>query len=248
MPTIVAVLQARSTSRRLPQKVLRPVLGKAMILRQLERISRARLLTHVVVATSTEASDDGLAQLLQEKNFRCHRGSLEHVLDRFLQAARSLGVRPDHVVRLTADCPLTDPEIIDEVIRAHLESGADYTSNTLKPTFPDGLDAEVMTWETLLANHAEAQTAFQREHVTPYVYQTPGRFRLHSHLRAGTDLSALRWTVDEAKDLEFIEKVYAELYPAKPNFTSQDILDLLKRRPELAALNHHITRNDGAKA
>lgn len=237
---IVGVLQARCTSRRLPGKVLADLVGRPMILRQVERLARARRLDRLVVATTTDPTDDELAALCEREGLACHRGSLDDVLDRVLQAA----VGAEHVVRLTADCPLADPDVVDRVIAAHLEGGFDHTSNALRRTFPDGLDVEVVRHAALATAAQEATLPSQREHVTPFLYDHPERFAI-GHVVDAVDRSALRWTVDEPVDLEFVRSVYAELHPADPAFTTEDVLALLARRPELGRANAHIPTNEG---
>jgi spore coat polysaccharide biosynthesis protein SpsF len=230
----LAILQARPSSRRLPGKVLADVLGQPMLARQIERVARAKRVDELVVATSDEPSDDGIAALCRELGVACFRGSLDDVLGRFYAAAAAQSPRPAHVVRLTGDCPLADPALIDAVIELHLSSGADYTSNALERRFPDGLDVEAMRFEALEAAQREARGAAQREHVTPYLYEHPGRFALAS-LRCERDLAALRFTVDEPADLRFVQRVYAALYPANPAFGWRDVLALVERDPAFAA-------------
>ena len=240
-PLILGVLQARMTSRRLPGKVLRPLAGAPMLARQLERLQRSRLITRLLVATSDDPSDDAIEALCAGLGVACFRGALEDVLDRVYRAAA--GVAPDHVVRLTADCPLADAEVVDRVISHHLQGGFDYVSNALQPTFPDGLDAEVMRMSCLETAWREAVLPSHREHVTPFLYSHPQRFRI-GEVRNHVDLSSHRWTVDEPEDLAFVEKVYAALYPGNRAFGLNDVLALLQARPELAGANAR-PRNEG---
>ena len=240
-PKVVAVLQARTSSSRLPGKVLRPLQGRPMLERQIERIRRARRLDRLVVATSHHAEDDPIEALCKTLSVACFRGSLEDVLDRFYRAAASH--RPDHVVRLTGDCPLCDPEIIDRVVAYHVEGGYDYTCNVLEPTFPDGLDVEVMTRASLEAAWRESELPSQREHVTAFIQTQPARFRL-GDVRNDADLSALRWTVDEPADFDLVERIYAALLPAKADFGTRDILALLAAQPALRTLNQR-PRDEG---
>lgn len=213
-----------------------------MLLRQIERIRRARKIDRLIVATSTNQSDDPLAELCASRNVDCFRGSLDNVLDRIVQAA--LPLNPDHVVRLTGDCPLADPAVIDAVIDFCIQGDFDYASNALEPTFPDGLDVEVMRFGCLREAHAKARLPSQREHVTPYIYQHGEEFRIGSFKRA-PDLSRLRWTVDEIEDYRLVSEIYDALYPANPAFSSEDILQLLTARPEMARLNTQFARNEG---
>jgi len=222
----LAILQARMTSTRLPGKVMAPVLGAPMIGRQIERIRRAQRIDKLVMATSTDPSDDELAAYVQSLGVAdVFRGSLDDVLDRFCKVLQGYW-DVSCVVRLTADCPLTDPELIDKTITHHLETDADYTSNTLRTrTYPHGLDVEVMKVEALEDAAQRAKDPYEWEHVTPYIYRRPADFRLAGVARHDS-LAHLRWTVDVPEDLAFVREVYKQLYPTKPAFTTQDILRL----------------------
>lgn len=239
---ILAVLQARLSSSRLLGKVMLPLLGEPMLIRQIERIRRSRRIDGLIVATSTDPSDDPLAELCRARNIDCFRGSLDDVLDRFYRAALTLN--PDHVVRLTGDCPLADPAVIDAVIDFCVAGDFDYASNALEPTFPDGLDVEVMKFACLRDARNRAGLPSQREHVTPYIYQQPEKFRIGSYKRE-PDISAMRWTVDEMRDFQFVARIYAALYPANQAFATDDILAYLTHHPELQEFNSAIKRNEG---
>lgn len=239
---ILAILQARVSSSRLPAKVLKPILGVPMFVRQLERIRRSKRIDRVLVATSTEPSDDAIEKLSMENDVDCFRGNLNDVLERFYHA--SLLAKPDHIVRLTADCPLADPDLIDRVIEFYLNGHYDYASNTIKPTFPDGLDVEVFRFSCLSQAWLGAKLPSEREHVTSFIYKQPDRFKVGC-FKNDTDLSGLRWTVDEALDFELITKIYQALYPFNPNFTTSDILTYLDENPELKDLNLKYMRNEG---
>jgi spore coat polysaccharide biosynthesis protein SpsF len=241
-PQVLAILQARMSSTRLPGKVMADVLGRPMLVRQIERIRRASRLDALCVATSVDPGDDPIEKLCNSLSVDVVRGSLDDVLDRFYQAA--LRYRPMHVVRLTADCPLTDPTVVNEAIALHLADGFDYTSNTNPPTFPDGLDVEVFRFECLEQAAHEAQLRSEREHVTPFIRLQPERFRC-GNLRNALNLSALRWTVDYAADLQFVREVYRLLYASNPDFDSKDVLELLARRPDLKDLNAGLERDEG---
>lgn len=244
-PRVVAVLQARTTSSRLPGKVLQDVAGKPMLLRQIERIRRSRLIDDLVVATSDHSSDDNLAAIVAASGTAVFRGSLDDVLDRFASAART---RPSaHVVRLTGDCPLADPDVIDAVIAHHLVSGADITTNAVSPTLPDGLDVEVVRSRCLDEANREAIAAVEREHVTQFFYRRTDRFRV-VHYACPNDRSGARWTVDEPEDLAFVRAVYAALVNDKPAFGLHDVFALLDANPELALINKSFERNEGLAA
>jgi spore coat polysaccharide biosynthesis protein SpsF len=239
---IAAILQARVSSTRLPGKVLMPILGAPMLLRQIERVRRAKLIDALLIATSDDASDDPIALLCKKQDVQCFRGSLDDVLDRFYQSARRL--LPDHIVRLTGDCPLCDPLLIDQVVEHHLRGCFDYTSNTIEPTYPDGLDVEIFRYCCLEETWHEARLPSQREHVTPFVYQHPERYRIGS-VKHDVDLSELRWTVDEPEDLELVRRIYGDMYPNNQAFGTADILDYLDRQPDLKMVNTHYERNEG---
>jgi spore coat polysaccharide biosynthesis protein SpsF len=238
---ILALLQARTSSTRLPGKVLLPILGKAMLLRQIERVRRAQRIDRLIVVTSNTADDDGIELLCRDNDIPCFRGELDDVLDRFYQAA--LELNPEHVVRLTGDCPLADPELIDQVVAYHLANCFDYTSNCQEPSFPDGLDVEIFRFSCLAQAWREARLTSQREHVTPFIRQHPclkiGSFK------SEFDHSRLRWTVDEPIDFEVISRIYEALHPLKADFTMADILAFLEVNPHLKTLNTRFARNEG---
>lgn len=228
--TTVAIVQARMTSSRFPGKVLAPLAGRPMLLQQLARLSRSATIDHIVMATSTDPSDDVLAETTIEAGYRVHRGSLTDVLDRFLGAARL--VEADAVVRITADCPLICPSISDYVIAEFERTGADYASNTLQPSYPDGLDVEVFRAEVLEDLAGRQLDADEREHVTLGIYRRPELFRLHSVIDPQANHADLRWTVDTEQDLAFVSWVYQSLIDQHPNFEYADILELLSEHPE----------------
>jgi spore coat polysaccharide biosynthesis protein SpsF len=236
---ILALLQARTSSTRLPGKVLKPILGKAMILHQIDRIRRSQRIDKLVLVTSDVASDDRLADTCSAYGVSVFRGSLNDVLDRFYQAAQT--ENPDHIVRLTGDCPLTDPSIIDRVIEFHLGGGFDYTSNVSPPTFADGLDTEILRHDLLVEAWKEARTARQREHVTLWMNQSENIKR--GNLENFRDESAMRWTVDEPEDLQLVKAIYAALYPAKPDFNARDIADFLDGNNSVRHINSGFERN-----
>ncbi|MBX7199604.1 MAG: glycosyltransferase family protein [Rhodospirillaceae bacterium] len=239
---ILAVLQARVSSSRFPGKVLAPLLGQPMLFRQIERVRRCREIQDLVVATSTDPSDDALAEACGSHGVKVARGNLNDVLDRFITAATPFN--PAAVVRLTGDCPLADPETIDAVV-AHYRSGAfDYVSNVEPATYPDGLDTEIIRMEALTRAHRDARLQSEREHVTLFIRNHPEIFR-RGNIALPENLSHMRWTVDEPADLVFVEAVYRELYPSNPAFSLADILDLLRRKPQLADINAGFERNAG---
>ena len=220
----VAILQARMSSTRLPGKVMRPLAGRPMIERQIERLRRCATLERLIVATSEDRSDDPLAEHLAELGVPVFRGSLHDVLGRYVGAARAYGVEGT-VVRLTADCPLADPEVIDDCVGLRAARGVDYASNGRRRTYPRGLDVEAFNVEAWLAAHRESADPYDREHVTPFLYRHPERFT-QAELVQARDESGLRWTVDTPEDFAFVERVYEALYRANPRFTSDDVRGL----------------------
>ena len=239
----VAILQARMTSSRLPGKVLLPVAGAPMLLRQLERMRRASSVDQIVVATSEDLSDDDLAFTVVDAGYDCVRGSLTDVLGRFVTAADEY--EPDAVVRLTADCPLISPAVIDEIVQAFQARTCDYLSNTLQPTYPDGLDVEVMTAAAIRDIANSSTDPDEREHVTLGIYRHPERFSVENYTDpSGRDNSQLRWTVDSPDDFEFVSAVYQHLFSVNPEFEYDDILNLLAQHPQLSRDASHAARNE----
>lgn len=237
---IVAIVQARMGSSRLPGKVMADIAGRPMLARVVERVRRAKTIRLVAVATSLHSSDDPIADLCRKENIAFFRGSDDDVLDRFYRAAKVF--HADVIVRLTADCPLHDPAVMDETVNALLEGDADFVSGGMKTTFPDGLDAAAFPMAVLERMWKEAKLASDREHVTSYIHRHAEQFRMKT-IRCDRDLSFLRWTVDEPRDLEFVRAIYAHLGEA--SFGMQEVLDLLKRCPELNEINAGIHRNEG---
>ena len=227
-------------STRLPGKVMQPIRGKAMIEVLIERLSRAGEVDRIVLATSTSPQNDELCARVESLGIPVYRGSETDVLDRYYQAAREQGA--DAVVRITGDCPLVDPAVVDDVIRLHHSEDNDYTSNINPPTFPDGLDVEVFRFSALAEAWENADDPIQREHVTPYLRQTSG-FKTGNH-GAGADYSGNRWTVDEPEDYELLLRIF-ESFPQDLHFGWKDVLKLKDECPELFSLNRHLQRNEG---
>jgi glutamate-1-semialdehyde 2,1-aminomutase/spore coat polysaccharide biosynthesis protein SpsF len=238
---VVAVIQARMGSRRLPGKSLAEIEGRPMLWHVIQRAKRATLIDRVVVATSTNSADDVIEAMCRELAVPCYRGSENDVLDRFYMAARA--EKASQVVRITADCPLIDPEIIDRVIRRFQRGDLDYASNAMVRSFPDGLDTEVFSFSALERAWHEATKSSEREHVTPYLRS--GKFRTANVESDSTSLyQHYRWTVDEAEDLEFIRAVYRGLHQ-KGDFGMKDVLELIEKNPGLEKLNSEIVSNRG---
>lgn len=237
---IVAIIQARMGSSRLPGKVMTNIAGKPMLYHVVSRVRRARRVDVVAVATSNNSSDDVLASYCVNEGIPCFRGSEDDVLDRFYQAAKYFDA--DIIVRLSSDCPLHDPDVVDITVNSLLEGDADFVSGGLETTFPDGLDAAAFPMATLERTWREATLTSDREHVTTYIHNNPGLFRSKT-IRNDEDLSHHRWTVDEPRDLEFVRAVYALL--GNTPFGMRDILALLEKHPELKSINKGISRNEG---
>lgn len=237
---IVAIIQGRMASSRLPGKILLDIAGKPMLAHVVERARRAKTVDLVVVATTTQPEDDAVETYCRENGIAVWRGSLQDVLDRFYQAA--LAFRADAVVRLTADCPLVDPQLLDHIVEEFLHTGVDFCCNRLPPplkrTYPIGLDVEVCTFQALERAWKEAKEPHEREHVMPYLYETPGRFKI---LRVDyeKDYGEMRWTVDTPQDLELVRQIFARLGENRA-FTWLDVLDLFEREPHLALINSQV--------
>ena len=235
---VVAIVQARMGSTRLPNKVMRHICGVPMIELLLARLARARQVHQVVLATSVDERNQPLAEHVEGLGYQVWRGSEDDVLDRYVQAARAHSA--DVVVRITGDCPLLDPEIVDEVVTAFNREAPDYASNTLRRTWPRGLDTEVVALSALEIAGREAAETYERVHVTPFLYHHAERFRLLPVVGAH-DCGSLRWTVDEADDLAMVREVYAAL--GKDNtFGWRQVLELVQEHPEIAEINRHVVQ------
>ncbi|HEV2358014.1 MAG TPA: aminotransferase class III-fold pyridoxal phosphate-dependent enzyme [bacterium] len=242
-PRVIAIVQARLGATRLPGKVLAEIAGRPMLWHVVGRVRMAPSIHEVIVATSTSPADDAIAEYCRRNGIPCERGSEEDVLDRFYQVARRHAAAA--VVRVTADCPLIDPGVIERVVQTYLRGGYDYVTNTLRYTYPDGQDTEVFSAAALEAAWREASSPADREHVTAYL-RTSGGFRL-KNVEHDVDLSDrnVRLTVDEPADLEFVRAVYARLSSAPAPITLADVLALLEREASLMELNQRIVRNEG---
>jgi spore coat polysaccharide biosynthesis protein SpsF len=262
---IIAIIQARMGSSRLPDKVMLDIHGKPMLVRVIERARQAKSLSAVAVATTSDPAEEPIAQLCAHLHAPCARGSVYDVLDRYHQTAVEFGA--EVVVRLTADCPLLDPGLIDDAVAAFLDNPTtcgtwtsvypdapvlaptrpeipwDFAANRLPPpfhrTYPIGLDVEICTFEALDRAWREAREPHEREHVMPYLYETPGRFRCRIG-NYGTDFGGQRWTVDTPEDLEVVRKVY-DAFDGREDFTWLDVLHLFEGHPELSEINAGIS-------
>ncbi|QNU68682.1 glycosyltransferase family protein [Ruminiclostridium herbifermentans] len=232
-------------SSRLPGKVLLDICGLPVLVHVVKRVQLAKRVDEVILATSNTSSDDSLEQCCIKNNIKCFRGSEDDVLDRFYKAVMWAGAKEeDYVVRITADCPFIDAEIIDLVVETAKNSNCDYVSNTIKPTYPDGLDVEVFTVKALKKAWENAKLKSEREHVTPFLYKHPELFKTQN-VENELDYSDLRWTLDEKEDFEVINNVYNELYKKDSFFNMKDILMLYKSKPEIFIKNIKFKRNEG---
>ena len=231
------------TSSRLPGKILRPIVGKPTLELLIERLSHAKLIDKIVIATTTNRTDDVVEELAHRLGVGCYRGSDDDVLDRVLKAAQANDT--DIIVELTGDNPLIDPGIIDNLIEIYLNNSYDYVSNNLKLTYPNGLDAQVFSRNVLEEVARLTSDLVDHEHVSLYIYDHPERytlFNLESNLPK--KYWNLRLTVDTKEDFELIRIIFEELYPKNPNFSLEDILDLLEKKPKLIDINQHIQQKE----
>lgn len=235
-PRTVITIQARMRSERLPGKVLAPVAGRPLLELMVERLRRVRLADDIVIATTMDSSCDGIAQLASQIGVGCFRGSEEDVLDRVLLASRE--ARAELIVETTGDCPLLDPATVDRVIGAFLSSDVDYCSNTLRRTYPRGMDVQVFPLRVLDEVARSTSDPVDREHVSLYIYEHPERFRL-MNIESGLSPGAedIRLTVDTPQDLQLVRQVFERLLPRRRDFDLADIMALLRQHPELLAIN-----------
>lgn len=234
---IVATIEARMESTRLPGKILMPLAGKPSLERLVERVRRCKLIDEVIVATTDRPSDDATVKACDEAWVRYFRGSSEDVLDRVLKAAKS--VNADLIVELTGDCPLLDPVIIDRVIQTFLDGNYDYISNVLERTFPRGMDTQVFPVSVLEEVSGFTQDPHDRENVSLFIYEHPEYYKL-GNVKSDFPRPELRLTVDTREDYELVSKVYESLYPKNPSFNLNDIILFLDQNPEIKALNADI--------
>lgn len=236
------IIQARTGSTRLPGKVLKKISGKTVLEHVVRRVQACKKTDSVIVATTVEKADLQIVKWCADNKVSVFCGSVRDVLDRYYQTARLFNVT--HVIRITSDCPLIDPKLIDKIIEFQKQKKANYASNILTLTFPDGEDVEVFTFQALEKTWRKAMAGSEREHVTPYMRNHPELFTQASY-KSSIDYSNLRWTLDEPRDLELIKRVYKQLYRNNPLFGMNAIIDLIQRQPSLSHLNSSIKRNTG---
>lgn len=238
-----AVIQARMGSTRLSGKVMLEISGKPVLWHVINRVSKSKLIDGLVVATTANREDDTIEKFCNQISVTVFRGSEDDVLDRYYQCARKLNI--ENIVRITADCPLHDPAVIDLVIERYRQGNYDYVSNIDPPTYPDGIDVEVFSFRALDSAWRNASLVSEREHVTPYIRKHGDLFKI-SNVKNNEDLSSYRWTLDQAEDFEFIQKIYKKFDESNiDEFYTQDIIGLLEKNPELTGINSAIARNEG---
>ena len=237
---IVAIVQARMSSSRLPGKVLDILAGKPALHHIHERLLECRLVDEIVIATSQEPSDDAISEFCQNHHIPFFRGSLDDVLDRYYQAAGEY--KADVIVRITGDCPLIDPVIVDAVVAGFLAGGYDFFG--LSGEFPDGLDCTVFSFGAIEKAWKEAKLPSEREHVGPYIEKNPDIFK-SGGLTLYSDLSFMRWTLDEKADLELLKIVFNQLYCEGKVFYTHEILEFMEANPQITKINAGIVRNEG---
>jgi spore coat polysaccharide biosynthesis protein SpsF (cytidylyltransferase family) len=237
---VIAIVQARMSSVRLPNKTLLLLAGKPTLAHVINRLQECKTLNQIIVATSTDPGDDLIEKWCRDVHIDFYRGSLSDVLDRYYCAAKEFNA--EVVVRITADCPAIDSEIVDEVVTKFLSN--DYDTCALAGEFPDGLDCQVFSLSALEKAWREAKLPSEREHVGPYIDNNPELFRV-GHLYKFKGLSHHRWTLDEPEDYEFLKIVFTKLYGVVPHFKTKDILELMEKEPLLMNINSQIIRNQG---
>lgn len=231
------IIQARTGSTRLPGKVLKDLCGKPVLWHVVNRLKHSRYISDIIIATTVFPEDDQIERFCIENDIKFHRGSAENVLSRYYEAAKKFSA--ETIIRITSDCPVIDPVLLDNMIEEFNSVKPDYLSNSLERTFPRGLDAEIFSFNVLEKTFHEAVKPYELEHVTPYIYQHPELFKLRNY-SSGGDYSFHRWTLDTEEDYALLTEIYNSLYPVKELFLWKDILELFVLRPELLEINKHI--------
>ncbi len=237
---VVAIIQARTGSTRLPCKVLMPIVGKPMLWHVIDRLKHCKSLNSIVVATTNKETDKQVLELAEESGVETFAGSESDVLDRYYQTAKKFGA--DIIVRITSDCPLIDPDIIDRLVVNFKASKADYMHTG--SSFPEGVDTEVFSFNALETSWKEAEKQYEREHVTMYIHCHLEKFRIAS-LENESDMSHIRFTVDTAKDIVVVKKIFENLYREGNVFHMQEVIDFLQKHPEITKINKDTPRNAG---
>lgn len=244
MVKVLAIVQARMGSSRLPGKVLKEILGRPVLWHLINRLKQAKLINQIIIATSDNDRDEPIVRFAKENGIACYAGSESDLVDRLYQAATKY--LADAIVRITADCPLVDPVLVDRIIKLYLDSkgSLDYVSNINPRTYPDGLDVEIFSFQALKKVWEEVKDPFRREWITTNFFEHPEEYHL-GNLEHGEDLSRLRWTLDYQEDLDYIVEIYKRLYLDDRVFQMKDILALLREHPELNEINKSYAGEDG---
>ena len=237
-----AIFQVRMGSTRLPGKILKKIMGRPLLWHVVQRVKAARLVDRIILATTEERKDDQIVKFAKRMKLLYYRGSTDNVLDRVYQAAKKFS--SDIIVRITPDDPFKDPKIIDEFVSYFLKNKFDYISNTIKPTYPEGLDIEIFSFSALEKAWLKAKKPSEKEHLTPYIWKNPKKFKI-KNLALKKNLSFMRWTIDHQKDLDFAREVYKKLYPKKKIFLMQDILNLLNKNSDFQKINQGTAYHEG---
>lgn len=239
---IVGIIQARTGASRLPKKVMLKIMGKTLLEHYVHRVSRSALLDEIVIATTRKPEDDVIIDEAEKLGVNSFRGSEHDLLERYYKCAQKYDATV--VVRLTADDPFVDPEVVDRAVGIFLDNNVDFVNNHFDPTYPEGLDIEVYSMKALEKSWKEAMLLSEREHVFPYIQNHPEFFKTIT-FRQYRDLSYLRWTIDYDCDFQMTKRVYDHLYDGKKVFLQEDILELLEKHPEISRMNAHIRRKEG---
>ena len=239
---IIAILQARMGSSRLPNKVLRKIKGKTLLELYINRVKQSRLIDKIVIATTTRSGDDAIKEIASKLGIECFRGSENDLLDRYYQCAKKY--HADVVVRFTPDDPFVDYQVVDKAVQIFKDNQVDFVTNHFHPTYPEGLDIEIYSIDALEKSWKEAKLLSEREHVFPYIQNHQDQFKI-INFEQDEDYSHLRWTIDYECDYEMTKAIYDYLYEKKPLFLQKDILELLENLPEISEINAHIERKEG---
>lgn len=243
--SIVCIMQARTGSTRLPKKILKKVKNKTILEHDIERVLEAKTLNKLVIATTEKTEDDVIVEIAEKYSVGHFRGSEDNVLSRYYFAAKKYNA--EIVIRITSDCPLIDPEIIDDMVDEFIKlrsiENIDYLSNKIKMTFPRGLDVEVFSFDALERTFLNATRKSEMEHVTPYIYSNPDKFRIKNY-ENDIDYSMYRWTLDTEEDFLLIKTIYDHLYDEKEMFLFKDILEFVQNNPEISKLNEHVIQKE----
>lgn len=240
---IVAVIQARMGSTRLPGKTLRDLCGRPLLYHVVQRLKPSRFLDEIRVATTVENTDDPVIEFCQREGIPWTRGSRDHVLERFWIAARE--ARAQVLVRITADDPFKDYRLVDQAVEVLLSAKLDFVYNNKPPSFPEGLDVEVFTFQALESAYKRSQDSFEHEHMTQFFFRHPEVFSSRGLVREGENLSHLRWTIDREDDWKMTQMVYEHFQERKSVFLTEDILDFLRQRPDISEINAKVPRSLG---